>query len=188
MSVRTAEPSLLPYARIAGFTFLFYIAAGLSGMALPDQPGLGDLIYLLTAFSALVLAVTLYALTRAQGPILALLALTCRVAEAVSGEAALSAIFFSVGSLLFCWLLLRGRLIPAALAWLGVLASLLLVIILPLQLAGLLAGLASWSSAATWLVWLPMLVFEVGLALWLMIKGVAAPAPSLVGARPDLAA
>ncbi len=30
----------------------------------------------------------------------------------------------------------------------------------------------SWSASITWLVWLPMLVFEVTLALWLMIKGV----------------
>jgi hypothetical protein len=30
----------------------------------------------------------------------------------------------------------------------------------------------SWSASITWLVWLPMLVFEVALALWLMIKGV----------------
>ena len=59
------------------------------------------MIYLLTALAALVLAVTLYAMTRAAGPGLALLAMTCRVAEAVSGEAALSAIFFAVGSLLF---------------------------------------------------------------------------------------
>ena len=51
-------------------------------MALPNQAGLSNVIYLLTAFSALVLAVTLYALTRAAGPALALLALTCRVAEA----------------------------------------------------------------------------------------------------------
>lgn len=30
----------------------------------------------------------------------------------------------------------------------------------------------SWSASITWLVWLPMLVFEVALALWLMIRGV----------------
>jgi hypothetical protein len=27
----------------------------------------------------------------------------------------------------------------------------------------------------TWIVWFPMLVFEVTLALWLLIKGVAGP-------------
>ena len=113
---------------------------------------------------------TLYALTREQGPIPALFAMLCRVAEGVgSGE---SAIYFSVGSLIFSWLLLRGKLVPGWLAQLGIFASALLVIILPAQLAGLFGGAMSWASSITWLVWLPMLVFEVILALWLMIKGV----------------
>jgi hypothetical protein len=81
-----------------------------------------------------------------------------------------SATFFAVGSALFSWLLLRGRMIPVALAWLGVLASILVVVCHPLQLAGLLGG------PITSLMWYPMLVFEVTLALWLIIKGVTTPA------------
>jgi len=172
MTIRTAETSPLLYARVAGFTFLFYIAAGISSLALPKQTQVADVLFLLQNFSAIVLGVTLYMITREQGPALAMLALTCRVLEAVSTEAA---IFFAVGSMLFSWLLLRGRLIPVALAWLGVLASVLLVVILPLQLAGLFGGSMSWSASITWIVWLPMLVFEVTLALWLLIKGVAMP-------------
>ena len=168
--MRTSETSLLRYARVAGFTFLFYIVSGITSMALGDQVKMTDLLTLLQSFSALVLGVTLFAITYQQGPVLALLALTCRVAEAVQyGE---SAIYFSVGSLLFSWLLLRGQLIPVALAQLGVLASALLVVILPLQLIGWLGGSMSWASSVTWLVWLPMLLFEVALALWLIIKGV----------------
>jgi hypothetical protein len=53
-----------------------------------------------------------------------------------------------------------------------VVASVLLVVVLPLQLAGLFGGSMLWSASITWLVWLPMLVFEVALALWLMIRGV----------------
>ena len=171
------------YARIAGFTFLFYIVAGLTSMALPDQTPATDVLALLMSFSALVLGVTLYVLTQEQGPALALMALTCRVLEAVPvGE---PAIFFAVGSTLFSWLLLRGRMIPVALAWLGVFASALLVLILPLQLAGLLGGTMSWSASVTWLVWLPMLVFEVVFAFWLMIKGVATPTPSAAPAGAD---
>ncbi|MBK9601948.1 MAG: DUF4386 family protein [Anaerolineales bacterium] len=118
---------------------------------------------------------TLYALTREQGPILALLALTCRIAEAIQyGE---SAIYFSVASLIFSWLLLRGRLIPTWLGQLGVVASALLVVILPAQLAGLFGGTMSWASSMTWMVWLPMLFFEVIFAFWLMIKGIAQSAP-----------
>ena len=84
---------------------------------------------------------------------------------------ALTATFFAVSSTLFSWLLLRGRMIPIPLAWLGVVASVLLVVGLPLQLAGFLRG------PITSLMWLPALAFEVPLALWLLIKGVAMPAP-----------
>lgn len=220
-------------ARIAGFTFLFYIAAGITSMVLSSRATGGEeiaaklaniaqhtmemrivvLLSLLTCFSALVLGVTLYAITREQDRDLAMLGLISRVAEGLAGmfmprtlallwlatatganapntEAAHalaafllklgtwspSAIFFAVGSTFFAWLMFRGRMIPAALAWLGVFASVLLVVILPLQLAGLFGGSANWFSAVTWLMWLPMLVYEVALAMWLIIKGVAAQA------------
>ena len=161
-------------ARLAGFTFLFYIAAGIGTMALARRPHAAELLSLLTSLSALVLGVTLYALTRAVDRDIALLALTCRVVEAIPGHQ--GAIFFAVGSTLFSWLLLRGRMIPVALAWLGVFASALLVVILPLQRAGVFGGTGSWSSSLTWVIWLPALVFEIWLALWLMIKGVRTPA------------
>jgi hypothetical protein len=171
MITHVTETSRLIYARVAGFTFLFYIVAGLTSMALDDQSPMTDLLSVLMSLSALVLGVMLYGLTREQEPIVALLALTCRVIEATQFE---SAIFFAVGSTLFSWLLLRGRMIPTPLAWFGVIASVLLVVVLSLQLAGLF-GPANWASSATWLVWLPMLVFEVVLSLWLLIKGVAIP-------------
>jgi hypothetical protein len=65
--------------------------------------------------------------------------------------------------------------IPVALAWLGVFASALLVVILPLQRAGMFGGALSWSSSVTWLIWLPLLAFELALAVWFLTKGVAAP-------------
>jgi hypothetical protein len=81
----------------------------------------------------------------------------------------LSAIAFSVGSTIFCWLLLRGRMIPVPLAWLGVAASLLLVLGLPLQLVEVLRG------PITQLMWIPMAAFEVPLGIWLLVRGVAEP-------------
>jgi hypothetical protein len=59
---------------------------------------------------------------------------------------------------------------PVALAWLGVLASVLLVVGLPLQIASVLRG------SITQLMYLPMLAFEVPLGVWLLVKGVAAHA------------
>lgn len=82
----------------------------------------------------------------------------------------ISATLFAMGSALFSYLLLRGRMIPVPLASLGVAASVLLVVGLPLQLVEVLRG------PVTQLMWLPMAVFEIPLALWLLTKGVAAPA------------
>ena len=160
---------------------------------------------------AFVLAVTLHALTRAQDPEIAMLGLVCRVAEGITGVFLAGSLgllwlasstppdpgaaqllggfllrlgawspaawLFSLGSTCFCWLLLRGRMIPAALAWLGVLASALLVVVLPLALAGFFQ--------AGWWVWMPMLVFELTFAVWLLLKGVAAPAQRAGYARPS---
>ena len=165
--------TLTSNARIAGFTFLFYIAAGISSMVLAGRPHATELLSMLTSFSALVLGVTLYAITREQDPDLALLGLGCRVIEAVPGH---GEIYFAVGSSVFCWLLLSGRMIPVALAWFGLTASVFLVMLLPMQIAGYFGGPRNWSSPVTWAVWLPMLVFELTLAVWLITKGVAMPA------------
>jgi hypothetical protein len=83
-----------------------------------------------------------------------------------------AAMLFAIGSTIYSWLLLRGRMIPRSLAWLGVAASVLLVVLLPLELAGLVTG------TITKVMWLPMAAFEIPLALWLLIKGVAPPARS----------
>ena len=84
----------------------------------------------------------------------------------------LGAIFFAVGSLMFSYLFLRGRMIPTWLAWVGVVASVVLVVGLPLQLAGFLAG------AMVNYLWIPMAVFEIPLGLWLIVKGVRNEATS----------
>src|SRR5438093_6543851 len=97
-------------ARIAGVTFFVYIAAGIASLALSRRAPATDVLSLVTSFCALVLGVTLYALTRDQDRDIALLALLCRVIEAIPGHE--GAIYFAVGSTLFSWLFLRGRMIP----------------------------------------------------------------------------
>src|SRR5215470_4976616 len=84
------------------------------------------------------------------------------------GSVAVSAIFFAVGSLIFTCLLVRGRLVPAWLAWLGVVASVIVVVGLPLDLVRVLPSLAGQ------IMWIPMLLFEVPLGVWLIAKGVSA--------------
>ena len=152
-------------ARIAGIAYLLYIVAGITSMGY--KPAAGAL-GLVTSLCALALAVTLYALTRGVDADLALLAMACRVVEATNHQ---GEFFFAVGSTIFCWLLLRGRLIPTALAWLGVLASAFLVIVVPIQHG-------NWLSGMTWAIWMPALVFEIAFAVWLLTKGVANSAAS----------
>jgi hypothetical protein len=160
-------------ARVAGVTVLVYLAGGIASMLLAGNAPATAVLSLVGSFSALVLGVTLYAITREQDPDLALLGLGCRVIEAVPGH---GEIYFAVGSSVFCWLLLTGRMIPVALAWFGLTASVFLVMLLPMQMAGYFGGPRAWSSPVTWAVWLPMLVFELTLAVWLIAKGVAMPA------------
>jgi hypothetical protein len=217
-------------ARIAGFTYLLYIAVAFPAMVLFDKATRGDtivsqlatiaqhstslrvtiLLGVVSCFCALVLAVTLYGITRDEDRELAMLAFACRVGEGLvaavpfttlgllwlatstgpaapdvpsanalaayllkvgTWEATTAALLFAVGSTLFAYLLLRGRMIPVALAWLGVVGSALAVVILPLQLAELITG------PITQLVWIPVALFEITLAFWLIVKGVAAPIP-----------
>jgi hypothetical protein len=81
----------------------------------------------------------------------------------------LTATFFAVGSLAFAWLFIRGDIIPRGLAWLGVFASALLVIGLPLKLAGWFA------HPKADMMWIPMALFEIPLGFYMLMKGARAP-------------
>jgi len=217
-------------SRVAGFTFLIYIAVALSAMMLLSRADVGEgtaeklagiarhassvrlgiVMELAGCFCAMVLAVTLYAITRDQDPDLARLAMNCCAAEGVIGALSLprglgrlwlataagtgapdpaaaatigtllmklpdwsptlGVTFFAVGTTIFAWLFLRGRMVPTGLSRLGVFASIVPVILLPMRLVGIPLG------PAHELMWLPMLVFQVSIALWLIVKGAAMPA------------
>ena len=215
-------------ARLAGTAYLIYMVVGVSNEVLMSRATSVEgtattlaliaehatdvrvtvILKLCECFAALVLAVTLYGITRDQDRELATLGLVCRAAEGVfvaslipnrlgllwlanvrAGVAggpdvgttnalgafllmpggSIADIFFAVGSAIFSYLLLRGRMVPVSLAWWGVLSSALLVVGLPLQLAGFFTG------PLTGYQWVPAIVFAPVLALWLLIKGVAAP-------------
>ena len=208
-------------ARVAGVAYLAYIGVAFPSMLLSGRATAGSdmaaklatmarhagdmrlaaVLGLLGCMCALVLAVTLYAITRDEDRDVAMLGLTCRVAEGITGavgipatlallalalsangtstdatqavaalvlrqSSVIGAWFFAVGSTAFCWLLLRGRMIPVTLAWLGVIASVLLVIALPLQMGALVP------ARLMQLVWLPMAAFEIPVAVWFIAKGV----------------
>jgi uncharacterized protein DUF4386 len=165
-------------ARVAGFTFLFYIVVGISAMAGAFHGAARELATIAQNASAVVLALTLYVVTRMEGPRLAGLGMMFRLAEGLLGAVVsmagitlsqpnlVAATLFAIGSTVFCWLFLRGRMLPRILAWLGVVASLVLIVGLPLQFAGMLRG------TITQVMWLPMAAFEVPGGLWLLLKGV----------------
>jgi hypothetical protein len=73
-------------ARLAGFTFLFYVVVGIASMTMTGHAGVTSVLAVLTSFCALVLGVTLWAITREVDPDLAMMALACRVIEAVPGQ------------------------------------------------------------------------------------------------------
>jgi hypothetical protein len=153
-------------ARLAGIAYLAYIVLGIGGMAIGTASA-GAVSAVLTSFCALLLGVTLYAITREQDRDLAMIAMLCRVIEAVPGQ---GEIYFAVGNTIFCWLLLQGRMIPAALAMIGLVSSAALSFLILIQTAGLLGGRMDWSSPVTWFVWLPVLIFELAFAVLLLSK------------------
>ena len=82
----------------------------------------------------------------------------------------IGATVFALGSALFAYLLLKARSIPSWLGWVGLVASVQLLVTAPLTGLGVIRG------AGMGLMWLPMLVFEVTLGLLLLIRGTTASA------------
>jgi hypothetical protein len=174
--------TLAANSRLAGAAFLLYIAAGIGGMAAAGMPVVRGVLTALLPFCAIALGVTLYALTRAVDRDLALLAMACRLVEASgagSGE-----LFFAAGSTIFCWLFVAGRLIPRALAWLGLLSSAFVVALQFLQAGGMFGGKTNWASPLTWAAWFPLLIFELAVAVWLLTRGVSPRAAAGVSPGP----
>ena len=84
-----------------------------------------------------------------------------------SWQTSSAATLFAVGSTVFCYLLLRGRMIPRALAWIGVIGSAIVAVGVPLELIHVLGGTPAQ------LMWIPIAIFEIAVAFWFIIKGVA---------------
>ena len=212
-------------ARIAGVTYLAYIAFAFPSMVISSRATAGEtmaakfatiaqhgadlrlavVLNLLSALCALTLAVTLYAITRDEDRDLGLFGFACRVAEGIVGsvpvstfgllwlatpsplapepmaaqaigaflmkfglwQAQTAATLFAVGSTVFCYLLLRGRMIPTSLASLGVFGSAIVVAGVPLEMVGVLRGTPAQ------LQWIPIALFEITVSVWFIVKGVS---------------
>jgi hypothetical protein len=89
-------------------------------------------------------------------------------ATLLGGSSGPAALCFALSNLIFASLFLRARSIPVWLAGLGVVASILCLVDVALGMLGFLNGIA------TYVPWIPMALFEVILAGWLLTKGVTA--------------
>jgi hypothetical protein len=118
-------------------------------------------LYTVKIFSALIL------LSLSQAPTAGAQELGAVVADAASWSTDVGAVFFAVGSTLFAYLLLRARSIPVPLAALGVGASLILVVGVPLDTA----ASRTTAQGASIIIWLPMFVFEIATGVWLLVRG-----------------
>ena len=72
---------------------------------------------------------------------------------------------FVVGGFIFACLFLRGRLIPRWLAWVGVITIGVQLIFVPLHIATIVSG------SIVNLLWMPILLYEIPLGIWLIVKG-----------------
>lgn len=88
-------------------------------------------------------------------------------------------ILLGLGSSVFAYVLLKSRYVPKALAVLGIFASsVLAVVTLTILVFPSLAGVMGMSYM------MPMGLYEVGLGLWLLVKGIKAPhVPSSASAQ-----
>ncbi len=77
------------------------------------------------------------------------------------------AIFFAMGSTVYCYLLLKGRSIPVAISAVGLVGSLILLVGVPLQTALSPPTFAGASAV----IWVPMIIFEIVAGAWLLVKG-----------------
>jgi Domain of unknown function (DUF4386) len=218
-------------ARLAGFMFLFLIATVISSSillsgvegnnAISDtfrnisestlRVRLSVLMLIVSSISTFILAAMLYAVTKHQDKNLAILALSCRAAEAAlyaigiisvltllslsegtsssgneltsthaignvvsnawSMSTNIGATFFAVGSALYSYLFFKARSIPVLLSLVGLVASITLIVGVPLQTA---AGHNTVDGASA-AIWIPMFIFEISTGFWLLIKGAEIP-------------
>jgi len=136
-----------------------------------------DVLYLACT---LILIISLYQVLKPVNKKLAQAALFWRLAEAfiilimmifsLEGNSQIigfniSSILFSIGSLIFFYLFLKSKYIPATISVFGIFASVMVTIV------GFGILIFPNHSGIIQLGWIPMLIAEIILAYWLLVKG-----------------
>ena len=89
-----------------------------------------------------------------------------------TGGNRVGAVFFGLGSLVFAWLWFKSRYVPRLLAAFGILASLVPVLV---PLAAIVLSSFADAPLRRARTGIPIVIFEVIIGLWLLIKGINAP-------------
>jgi len=77
----------------------------------------------------------------------------------------ISAILFSIGSLIFFYLFFKSKYIPGAISVFGIFASVMVTLV------GFAMLVSPSHSGIIQLGWIPMLIAEITLGFWLLFKG-----------------
>lgn len=172
-------------AKIAGSMFLFLILLYFAERLITSQIGTAkkitelsmDVVYIASAF---LLAIALYQTLKSVNQKLALIAMFWRMGEtftfaimmifSIEGKAYtvgfnISAILFSIGSLIFFYLFLKSKYIPQIISVLGISASVIVTLV------GFTILISPDVASAIQLGWIPMIIAEITTGVWLLFKG-----------------
>lgn len=87
---------------------------------------------------------------------------------------------FVVGGFMFAYLFLRGGLIPRWLGWIGVVTIGVQLICVPLHIAMMIPG------SVVDMLWMPILLYEIPLGIWLILKGTPRTGDSATDVKRDI--
>ena len=193
MSTNNIPKSQQNAAKIAGAMFLFLIILFFAQQLITSQISAADtkkitelsidLIYIASAF---LLAITLYLTLKPVNQKLALIALFWRLGEtftvvtmmifSIEGKAHtvgfnISALLFSIGSLIFYYLFFKSKYIPKIISVFGIVASVMVALV------GLTILISPDVSTVIQFGWIPMIIAEIATGVWLLFKGLRTRTP-----------
>ena len=162
---------------------LILVAYSLLGGGNPDAKVLGMFLEVISGLAVIAIAVLMYPLFKPYHKTVSIWYLVFRGIEGglmiIAGILFLSysallleirdgiyaghAYIFAIAALIFYFLLYQSKLIPRWLSVWGVIAAILLILVNLLEVTGLIPGLM--------VLYLPIILNELVLAIWLMVKG-----------------
>ena len=187
MAISVINQSQQNAAKIAGSMFLFLIILYFAEQLIAPKISVATVkkiteisIQVIYIACAVLLAVTLYQSLKPVNQKLSLFAMVWRLGETITVVIMMifsiqgkdntvgfniSAIFFSIGSLIFFYLFLKSKYIPKIISVFGIFASVMVTAVgSAMLISPNLAGVIQFG-------WLPMIIAEIATGVWLLFKG-----------------